>query len=101
MKHKTTREHYYKYKRMVERNGVNIEGSPLVERYDVKALYLEDPNLNNIPLKIFDGYWYGWWASNRNPEIGPNSPAECVCMYKHALIFDYLGVEPEFVDKEE
>lgn len=90
MKHKTRREHYNKYKKLAEINHVSLKKSNIFPLKDeLMKLYLQDKYLNNIPLYIFDGL------------LKPGlhlTLAENTCMYKHLLIYEVLGLEPEFVD---
>jgi hypothetical protein len=63
-------------------------------------LFQEDEHLNNIPLEVFDAYFPVLKMYHREEvkKFGPDSFAENCCMYKHALIYQVIGAEPEFTD---
>lgn len=98
MKNKTTRQHYEKYDAMMKAVGLTLIGARTeeFEPEHVAKCYAKDVHLNNIDLEVFDRYYF--WM--REKKGGPKSMADNVCMYKHALIYEVLGCEPEFTDEE-
>lgn len=97
MKKSTSREHYEKYRSMAERLGVNFDqDSPRlfgVTLEQLRARFEADPYLNNIPLHRFDSYAISLMICNRGKGL---SLSDGVCLAKHCLIYQVLGVEPEF-----
>lgn len=97
MKHKTKREFYEKYKKLAEINHVSLKKSAIFPPKDeLMKLYLQDKHLNNLSLNIFDRLFIA--GRMYHPKTWPVSLAENTCMYKHLLIYEILGLEPEFVD---
>lgn len=101
---KTSAEHWLKYHNMARILGVTLDADDL-RLFRVKdARHLgvrfdEDEWLNNIPLRYFDGFYPGLVAYNRGTireHFGSLSMAECTSLYKHLLIFEVLGVTPEW-----
>ncbi len=97
MKHRTTRAHYEKYKQMVEDAHIKLGEEFLgygteyfLEKYKL------DYSLNRIPLMEWDGMVFSYWAYQGRGII--KTLAEGVCTYKHAVVYQLLGAEPEFTD---
>ena len=90
----TTREHYEKYKAMVEKAGVDLSDSSQFNKEDMAEAYAKDKHLNTIPLVVFDTYYH---HMQRHFPAG-FSLAENCCLYKHAIVYGVLGLEPAFVD---
>jgi hypothetical protein len=102
MKNKTTKEHYDKYQALAQRLGVKFDADTLrffgvasVEK--LRELFQADPLLNNIPLRRFDNWTESFNLYNRGARL---TLAEGCCLAKHCLIYQVLGVEPEFDNKE-
>jgi hypothetical protein len=55
--------------------------------------YQADKNLNNISLARFDRLYYSLSPTARK-EV--RCLAENTCLYKHLIIYEVLGIEPEF-----
>lgn len=93
MKHKTTREYYEKYSQLCARVGLTLKGSllPQFQRPFLEEAYKKDKALNTIPMRIFDAFYP--FMLHHIPTL---SYAENVCMYKHLLLHEVLGFEPEF-----
>ncbi len=100
-KHKTTREFYDKYEAM--KKDLHISLLPKMAASapeffgrnldELREEYLVDPNLNQIRLQRFDAIYVP-----RKFNGFVISLAENVCLYKHCLIYEILGLEPEFID---
>lgn len=91
---KTTRKHFEKYCEMRSLMGVSFLNSNLMgTKAQLTKLFLEDPNLNQIPLSEFDKYYPTY--KRLRPGI---SLAECCCIIKHSLIYQVIGAKPEFID---
>ena len=103
MKHLTTQKHYEKYKAMAERAGVSLRNSDTIfgTKEKLLALYEKDNVLNNIPLRVFDALFYAGRMFLHLRRHGPMSLAENTCMYKHLIIFEILGMTPEFASWQE
>lgn len=104
-KHKTTKAYYEKYAKISREAKIRVQVStdPNGEKVTsfgkvawIRRGYNSDPHLNFIPLKRFDSLY----AYHRGIPKGPSSLAENVCVLKHSLIYDVLGMEPEFTDEE-
>lgn len=111
VKHPTTRSHYEKYENLRKNMGVKLDADslrmfdlfePTVDWLAVLYVY-DDGLLNRIPLKVFDGFYYimrgRLKASLRETKWAESvgySLAENTCLYKHCLIYQVLGLEPEF-----
>jgi len=94
----TTKEHYEKFRVMAEEAGITLKrlSKPLgytVE--ELRKLFIEDNNLNNIPLIELDSFYLCLPSYTR--KIITNMADNC-CVYKHLLIYEVLGVVPVFVD---
>lgn len=61
---------------------------------DLEARYQKDSNLGNINSERFEGL-FGYQEEKAG---GPSSTVENAEMYKHCLIYQVLGVQPEFTD---
>lgn len=97
MKHKTTKEHYEKYKQKVEDAHIYLDGHCLgYDKEYLQRFYDRDPILNNIPLHEWDQIVYAYWHYQGKEVI--QTLAEGVCAYKHAVVYQLLGAEPEFTD---
>jgi hypothetical protein len=98
MDEKVTKSHFDKYSAMVDHFHIGFDNTPDKAYGKTKsqwlALWHEDKNLNNVPLRFFDAYYY-WFARFAKPGF---SLAENVCMLKHAIKFRFLGVNPILVD---
>lgn len=100
---RTTHQHYEKYQAMLENLHINLIGSKCFPSKDrLVELFILDPALNNILLKKFDGFYPSlrMYQRDKVKEFGPHSLAENTCLYKHALIYQVIGAEPEFTDNE-
>jgi hypothetical protein len=106
---KTTKEFYEKYEAMKKRlhiymtTGTALFADTLKHFYiadisELLTMYEADKNLNNIPLRYFDSLYYT--LHMYHPKEAPGSLSENTCLYKHCLIYDVLGAEPEFTDEE-
>jgi len=94
----TTKEHYEKFRVMAEEAGITFKRTPKPLGYSVeelRKLYIEDNNLNNIPLIELDSFYLCLPSYTR--KIITNMADNC-CVYKHLLIYEVLGVVPVFVD---
>lgn len=106
IKHKTTREHYEKYKVLAEKLGVQFtqDSAALFGYASIAALqehYAFDPALNGKHgqaggLSNFDSWFYH--VQTHNKEACALSMAEGVCIGKHCLIYQVLKATPEFTD---
>ena len=96
---KMKREHYEKYDGMAKKGGFSLSGHDAFmgrTKEEWVDLYNEDEHLNNVPLKEWDMKFY-------NPVVrqnGVNSLCDCVCLYKHLVKRDIVGVTPEFKEEE-
>lgn len=95
MLHVTTKQHYEKYAALCDLHGVRVRNdSTLFNSVDfLMELYKEDKHLNNIPLKKFDA------IALHLPIPRSISLSERVCMLKHSLFYDVLGLTPEYVER--
>ena len=94
----TTKEHYEKFRIMAEEAGITLKRLSKPLGYSVeelRKLYIEDNNLNNIPLVKLDSFYLCLPSYTR--KIITNMADNC-CVYKHLLIYEVLGVVPVFVD---
>ena len=95
---KTTKEHFEKFRDMANEAGISFQTS---ERFmgftkeQLLKLYIEDNNLNNIPLIEFDSYYLV--LPNYVRKIVTNFADNC-CLYKHLLIYEVLGIIPVFTN---
>ena len=91
----STRRHYEKYEELSKKLNVTVHEDYLQSAFDVKnkkhllLLFTEDPDLNNIPLHIFDNLYFYLRSIRRDMGI---SMAECCFLYKHLLIYHVLGI---------
>ena len=96
MKDKTTKEHFEKYEAMAKYCELYEKYSLASKAYGysrtaLKKLYKVDNNLNFIPLTAFDVNYRTHADKNM-----PQSMAENVCMQKHALLYYFMELKPEF-----
>ena len=94
----TTKEHYEKFRIMAEEAGITLKGYQKPLGYSVeelRKLYIEDNNLNNIQLVELDSFYLCLPSYTR--KIITNIADNC-CVFKHLLIYEVLGVVPVFVD---
>lgn len=104
LEHKTTEEHYNKYRNMGEKARINIKEFCNYNGYTVKnlrELYLEDNFLNNIPLINFDSYYHFFIKPDKNLRKIITHIADNVCCIKHLLIYEVLEAAPIFVENGE
>lgn len=99
MKHKTTRDHYEKWEQFAKDRHIaitNLSLFGLAGKEDLLERYKKDPNLNNIPLSIFDNLWITYRCFCR-----PKTWAlyEGACVYKHLLKYQVLNLEPSFLEE--
>lgn len=95
---KTTKEHYEKWRDFVKERGLAITDLStfhLKSVEDLQVKFQADPHLNNISLQIFDNIWISYKVYAR-PKLW--ALYEGACAYKHLLIYQILGCEPEFVE---
>ena len=95
----TTRKHYEKYAALAKKRGVTLDGLDQFLGRDKDtwtALWKKDPNLNNVRLREWDGAGIGLVALHG---WGGNSQAELVCLYKHLVTYQIIGVSPEFTEE--
>ena len=95
--HKTTKEHYGKFKGMAKIAGITFKNSTEPLGYDKKRLlelYIEDEHLNNIPLHVFDSYYSFYISASTKKYI--KSSADNTCVLKHLIIYEVLGATPHF-----
>jgi len=93
-----TKEHYEKFRDMAEKAGITFKGVSEPLGYSVeelRELYIEDNNLNNIPSIGLDSF-YLCLPSYKRKTI--TNMGDVCCVYKHLLIYEVLGVVPIFVD---
>lgn len=96
-KNKTTREFYDKYAKMVKDAHISLKGSKTFgTKEELFQKYKKDPHLNNIPLRKFESLYYSLLPSARK---FVRSPAENTCLFKHLIIYEVLGMGPEFVER--
>ena len=94
----TTKEHYEKFRDMAEKAGITFKGVSEPLGYSVeelRKLYIEDNDLNNIPVLEWDSFYLCLPSYTR--KIITNMADNC-CVYKHLLIYEVLGVVPVFTD---
>ena len=95
---KTTKEHYEKFRDMSQRAEITLKRLSKPLGYSVEELrnlYIEDNNLNNIPLIELDSFYLCLPSYTR--KVITNMADNC-CVYKHLLIYEVLGVVPVFTD---
>jgi hypothetical protein len=94
LKCKTSREYFEKYCHMRKMTGVSFLNTTIFgTKEELTKLFLEDPNLNQIPHSRMDCY------HPRYRELWPGlSLAECTCLIKHSLVYQVIGAVPEFTD---
>jgi len=95
---KTTKEHYEKFRDMAIGAEITLKRLPKPLGYSVeelRKLYIEDNNLNNIPLIELDSFYLCLPSYTR--KIITNMADNC-CVYKHLLIYEVLGATPIFTD---
>ena len=94
----TTKEHYEKFRDMAEKAGITLKRLSKPLGYSVeelRKLYIEDNNLNNIQLVELDSFYLCLPSHTR--KIITNLADNC-CVYKHLLIYEVLEVVPVFTD---
>ena len=94
----TTKGHYEKFRDMAEKAGITFKRSDTYmgfTKQQLLELYLQDNNLNNIPLRDFDCIYLHLPSYIR--KIITNMADNC-CVYKHLLIYEVLGVVPVFTE---
>ena len=99
MTNKTTKEHYEKYSGIAKKGGFSLAGKDEFMGRTKKEwieLYNEDEHLNNVPLKEWDIHFFNPWVRQN----GVNSLCDCVCLYKHMVKYDIIGVTPDFEVKQ-
>ena len=96
-KHKTTRAHFEKYEAMKKAAGVTLVGTTsrcafgTVE--EIEAAYRLDPTFcRSYSFDDFDRFFY----LHKRDVV--TSLAENLCMYKHYMLYEVLGLVPEFTD---
>lgn len=117
LKHRTTREHYEKYRDLAKRAGVTLENvGPVYMGYNVVPCnfaltgevgckrcwgckFLQDQWLNSVDLSAFDAAVHSYWMLQGKKVV--KTLAEGVCMYKHLVIYQIVKAEPEFTDEQE
>ena len=95
---KTTKEHFEKFRDMANEAGISFKRSKEYMGFtkeQLLKLYIEDNNLNNIPLIEFDSYYLV--LPNCVRKIVTNFADNC-CLYKHLLIYEVLGIIPVFTN---
>lgn len=103
LEHKTTEEHYNKYRDMANSAGIRFNTEDYMgymgymgfTKEQLLKLYIEDNLLNNIPLRDFDSFYFFYLLHTKN--IITNL-ADNVCVLKHLLIYEVLEAIPIFVD---
>ena len=113
IKHKTSKHHYEKYAQMAKDAGVTLLNTRNFLGYNHMkcnqslaghvgcgrcwgCMYIQDNALNSVPLRQFDMLVERFQLYHRHRVI--KSLGDGVCMYKHLVIFEILGAEPEFTD---
>ena len=94
----TTKEHYEKFRDMAEKAGISFRSSDTYMGFtksQLLKLYIEDNNLNNMPLIVFDSFYLCLPSYTR--KVITNMADNC-CVYKHLLIYEVLKVVPVFTD---
>lgn len=89
-------EHYNKYEQLRKELHVRFDENSLrffnVENVDIlRQHYNNDRALNTIPLRYFDAYAAIFIVRTTKRTVYTH---ELVCMAKHCLIYDVLGIEP-------
>ena len=98
LEHKTTEEHYNKFRDMASKAGITFKNSTLYMGFtkeQLLKLYMEDNLLNNIPLQDFDCLYL--FLPLHTKRIITNLLYN-VCVYKHLLIYEVLEATPIFVE---
>lgn len=107
MKHRTTKEHYEKYRDMATAAGVSLDTDGFMgfrhepcesERCGEcwMCMYMINKHLNFVPLKEWDAIVRSYWACQGRGIIG--SLGDGVCVYKHLVLYQILELEPEFAE---
>ena len=94
----TTKKHYEKFRDMAKVAGLTYRNSNTYMGFtktQLLELYLQDNNLNNIPLRDFDCIYLHLPSYTR--KIITNLADNC-CVYKHLLIYEVLETTPIFTD---
>ncbi len=97
--HKTTKEHFEKFQKMIKDTNLTLKHDVYYLGYtkeELFELYRQDNNLNNIPLTMFDSYYFFL-----TPEIKKNINClsyNCCCL-KHLLIYEVLEIIPLFLEE--
>ena len=113
--HKTTKEHYEKYRDLAIEARVTLKNSrdflgyrnvpcnqSLAGKLDGacfgcwRCKWMIDKALNCVPLHIWDMMVYSHWGLHGRSVV--KTLAEGVSMYKHLVVYEIVGAEPEFVD---
>jgi len=119
--HRTTKEHYEKYRDLAKRahvtllngNGkfLGISNTPCEQalagaRDETRVgaivgcmgcwlcMYRIDQSLNSVPLKKWDMLVWSFWDCQGRKII--TNLGDGICMYKHLVIFEILGATPVF-----
>lgn len=98
MKTKTTKEHFDKYSNLVKSLGLEVYNNSFLGR-DKEAMlkcFEQDRHLNNIPLRAWD--LMAGLLLRENIQSRALSLAERVCCYKHLVIHNWLGIEPDYIE---
>ncbi len=94
--HKTSRAFYEKFEAMKKAAHVTLVGSTLFgTREELQAKYALSPALTNIARYRFDVF-YGF---HQHKGV-VNSLADNLCMYKHCILYEVLGLTPDFTDDD-
>lgn len=101
--HGTTRQHYEKYQQMCKASGFSLKHTRLnvfgLEDFmDLQRRYVADRNLNNIPLRIFDGLYEIYRIYYQKRPGSARTASDYTCCMKWLLLYEVLMLEPEFVD---
>lgn len=94
--HKTTKQHFEKFQEMIEKTGLTLKYTENPFGYTKKELlklYQEDDLLNNIPLHMFDSYYY--FLTPTTKKIINCLCYNCCCL-KHLIIYEVLEATPLF-----
>lgn len=101
IKHKTTEEHYKKYKEICDERMIAYSYLDNFMGYTAQELlhhYLRDENLNTIPLEKWD-HMIQTRNTHPNKTVRKITIAENVCLNKHIVKYHILGIEPEFINE--
>lgn len=94
----TTREHYNKYKNIVDKKGNLNHAIPATKDEIIKAIESGDIHLNTIPINKWDARAQMAGATNWVEGKAYKSLSEQVCTLKHYAIYNLAGYKPEFTD---